>query len=369
MNYRGTWLEIDTEAIKNNLETIHNITSNRPILLPVKADAYGHGMIETARFAEKSGLINMFGVASIEEGICLRENGINLPILILSYIIPGDEQINALIKYNLMPTIGDIDTAQRCNLVAGAHNIKIKIHIKTDTGMGRLGCPASESVHTCNIINQLENIFIEGFYTHMPVSDESSNPFNNNQIADYKKITEAVRETLGRKPVLHMANSGAVLYYPDTFFDMVRPGIISYGYMPDPASPHDKRFKQSMSLFSTIIMMKKVNAGSALSYGHTYKLNKESWIATIPCGYGDGFHRSLSNNALVVINDRKYPVAGRICMDLLLIDCGDDYFDVGTKVEIFGTDDVTVETTALKANTIPYEITCSMALRIARIYK
>jgi alanine racemase len=369
MNYRGTWLEINTEAISNNLKAIKDITGNRPILLPVKADAYGHGMTKTARFAEKSGLVSMFGVASIEEGISLRNAGITTPILILSYILPFEDQISALVKFDLMPTIGDIQTAQICNKSSARHNKIMKIHVKVDTGMGRLGCAVADYDSLCGDIVQLKNIFIEGLFTHMPVSDEVDNPFNDIQISEFSTLSQTVCTKLGRRPLIHMANSAAVLFYPKSYFDMVRPGIISYGYMPDPKLEHDPRLKQSMSLYSKIIMIKHVRKGTSLSYGHTYTTPEDCNIATIPCGYGDGYQRILSNNASVMINHRIYPVVGRICMDLLLVNCGTDFFKIGTDVELFGTNNVTIETVARNAGTIPYEITCTMALRIARIYK
>lgn len=369
-NYRGTHAQINLQAISNNINTLKNrIKEGTKVLLPVKANAYGHGSYEVAAYVENEAIVDMLGVATIEEGLELRQKGINLPILIFGYIMPENDCINAIVQHNITPAIGDLNTAEKINSVAKALGVTHPVHLKVDTGMGRLGCTAKEALPLAQTIGKLDNISIEGVFSHMPVSDVPSHPFNNQQIELFESLHKELRPHVPDDTLFHLANSGAILHYPiTTSFNMVRPGILSYGYHPDPNNITLDNITPSMTLMSRILFTKHVKKGTPISYGHTYKLAEDAYVATIACGYGDGYRRSLSNNSWVIINNKEYPVIGRICMDLMMIDCGNDGYNPGTPVTVFSDYRWTAENVAKQAATIPYEITCGISARVPRYY-
>jgi alanine racemase len=364
---RPTRVEIDLCAIKGNLEAIRAWTKTR-IMMAIKADAYGHGAQVVGRFVQEHRLVDMLGVSCIEEGIHLREAGISLPILIFGLISNAPEDCDTIFSHRLTPTL--VDHAPVKDLIAAARkwNRPIGVHIKTDTGMGRLGLAPRESIALARDIHNIPEIRISGIYTHFPVSDVPGHPFTTAQIDTFNGLIDCLSSQDISVDIRHCANSGAILNHSDTYLDMVRPGILCYGLYPSHQIPKTLKVVPAMTLKTAIMFAKRIQKGTGLSYGLTYHAPKDTYIATIPIGYADGLSRSLSNTAQVTIQGRTYPVVGRICMDQCLIDLGDDLYPIGQEVTIFGRDGITAETIASWNNTIPYEITCNMSRRVPRTY-
>ncbi len=367
--FRKTFAEIDLKAIKHNLGEIKKITgSNVRMLLPVKADAYGHGIIEVSRFIQETCSADVLGVASIDEGIELRNSGITIPVLVLGLSLYGREEIEAVIDYNLSQTIASEEEAAAIESTAGYKNSSVNVHLKIDTGMGRIGSSPGQSIDIIKKISSMKNINLEGIFSHMPLSDDINSTFNLLQIKKFSEIVNAAKNEMSTGFISHLANSAAIINYKDSFFDMVRPGIAVYGYSTVSDKKNKVEFIPAMTFKSSIIFKKRVPAETPLSYGHTYKTPEASNIATVPVGYGDGYPRSLSNKSKVIINNKTYPVVGRVCMDQILVNLGNDSYPVGQEVILFGKKIITAEDVALWANTIPYEITCSVSRRVPRIY-
>jgi alanine racemase len=367
--FRKTYAEIDLKAIEHNLGEIKKIIgSSVKILLPVKADAYGHGITEVSKFIQETGSADVLGVASIDEGIELRDSGITIPVLVLSLSLSCRDEIEAVIDYKLSQTIASEDEAETIESAAKNKNSSVNVHLKVDTGMGRIGSTPENSLDIIKKISSMKNIRLEGIFSHMPLSDDIDSPFNKAQIKIFSDIVNTAKKEINTEIISHIANSAAILNYKDSFFDMVRPGITVYGFPPAPDKKNNIDFIPAMTFKSSIIFTKRVLSGTPLSYSHTYKTSADSNIATVAAGYGDGYPRSLSNKSKVIINNKSYPVVGRICMDQFLVNLGNDSYPVGEEVILFGKKLVTAADVAQWANTIPYEITCSVSRRVPRIY-
>ena len=365
MNCRGTFAEIDLNAIRHNLNTVKKQCGNSKILMAVKADAYGHGAVEISGFCEKEKLADVFGIASIEEGCELRNAGIKSDILILGLILHDKSCIAEAVDNSLILSVADLQFARMLVEFSNVTNKTIRVHIKTDTGMGRIGCSFDEIEELTKLLISSKNIKLEGIFTHMPVSDSENSIFNETQIQKFKSAASLAENVCGFKLIKHMANSGAILKFKETHLDMVRAGIVCYGYPPVETT---EKFIPVMTLKTRIIFSKKVLKGTGLSYGLTYAPEKDCNIVTAAIGYGDGYNRLLSNNAHVIIKNRLYPVAGRVCMDQILINTFDDIFEAGEEVILFGKETVTAQTIAASINTIPYEITCNISKRVPRVF-
>lgn len=362
---RPTRAEIDLAAIRQNITAIRRLTG-RPIIMAIKADAYGHGAAAVGRLVQEHTLVEMLGVTSIEEGVELRQAGITLPVLIFTLVDKAD--VEALFEHNLIPTLAD--TYLMDALVAGARrfNRPIDVHFKTDTGMGRLGLPPEEALDKINSISSIREIRISGIYTHLPVSDQPDHPFTHEQIFQFQQMLDKAKY-LGVKPALrHCANSGAIVNHPESYMDILRPGILCYGLYPSKDCHHPIDIIPAMTMKSAIMFIKRVKKGTGISYGLTYTTPRDTYLATIPVGYADGYPRELSNKARVIINAKTYPVVGRVCMDQCVVELGDDIYPVGQEVILFGKDTITAENVADWGNTIPYEITCNMSRRVPRTY-
>ncbi len=366
---KKTFVEIDLGAIKNNLTVIkESVGRDKKILLPVKADGYGHGAVQVSKIVEEFGFADILGVSSTAEGIELREAGIKLPILILGLILPCKEAIKNILDYDLTQTVADISLAREISNEAGDRGEVKKLHLKIDTGMGRIGCRPEEAVDISKAISELDHVELEGVFSHFPVPDDPDSSFTKNQIEKFKDIIIALEDIGIDVPLRHIANSAAVINYPDSIFNTIRPGIAVYGYRPAKDCNSNLKLIPSMSFKSYIVFSKRVNKGTPLSYGLTYTTQNDTNIATIPVGYGDGYSRFLSNKGGVIIRDKTYPVVGRVCMDNILIDLGDDEYPIGEEVVLFGNEGITVETVADWIGTIPYEVTCAISKRVPRKY-
>ena len=367
---RKTYTEINLRAIKNNIKTLKEKAGNdKKILLPVKADAYGHGIVEVSRYVEKNNLIDMLGVATLDEGIDLRNSGINLPILVLGLIIPDDESITAIIDNNLTQVVAGIELAAKISDAAKQKGKKARVHLKVDTGMGRIGCKPGEVPEIVKGITSLDSLVLEGICSHFPSADEENTEFTKKQIDVFLKVLKQVQTEGFDIPLKHISNSAGVVCFPDVALNMIRPGIMSYGYLPSwDMDLQDIHLEPAMTLKSSIVFLKRVSKGVPLCYGLTYTVPEDSNIATIAIGYGDGYSRFLSNRAKVIIKGKTYPVVGRVTMDQMLINLGNDVYPLGEEVILFGADNITVDTVANWIGTISYEVTCSISKRVPRVY-
>jgi alanine racemase len=364
---RPTRVEIDLCAIKRNIGAIRARTGTR-IMMAIKADAYGHGAGVVGRFVQERNLVDMLGVSCIEEGISLREAGVSLPILIFGLITRSMEDCDAVFSYHLMPTLADDSLVDLLVEGSSRWNRPITVHLKTDTGMGRLGLAPAETVKLASKVAATRELVIGGVYTHFPVSDIPGHAFTHDQIEKFNAFVQDLK-ALGISPgLVHCANSGAILNHRESFMDIVRPGILCYGLYPSEDHDHSLQVTPAMTLKTAVMFTKRVKKGTGLSYGLTYQPPRDTYIATIPIGYADGFPRVLSNKARVTIDGKTYPVVGRVCMDQSLVDLGEDVYPAGQEVIVFGRAEVTATQVAAWANTIPYEITCDMSRRVPRTY-
>ncbi|MDO8663041.1 MAG: alanine racemase [Candidatus Omnitrophota bacterium] len=365
IGYRPTWAQINLANLEHNFSRIKKLISARTkILVTVKADAYGHGLILISRRLELCG-VDFLGVASIDEGIKLREAGIKVPILILGLILKSD--ILPLFKYNLTTSVCDEELSRALNRKASLLRKKLNVHIKVDTGMGRIGISHYDAYRLVKKICSFKHLNIEGIFTHFAFADLDKK-FTINQIDLFGKLLQKLANQGIKIPLVHAANSMGVLDYKGSHFNMIRPGLVIYGLYPKESLAIN--LKPVLSLKTKAIFVKRVPAGFGISYGHDYITKKPATIVTLPIGYGDGYPRNLSNKAPVLIRGRRFKVCGRICMDQIMVDVGNTSVRVGDEVVLIGKQGrnrITVEELASLSNTIPYEIVCGLGSRIPRI--
>ncbi|MBE6347942.1 MAG: alanine racemase [Spirochaetaceae bacterium] len=380
---RATRAIIHLDNLRFNINEIKKlIPQGTKICFPVKADGYGHGAVDLAKVALEQG-IYCLAVATVDEGIFLRNAGLECPIMLFS--LPCLEELDLLVKNDLTPFVFEEYFVEELNKVAKKNNKIINVHIKIDTGMARIGCDYTEVLSLAQKIKSLSNLNLQGLGTHLCVSDSIKKDdikFTLSQISKIDKSVKILNENDIQLEIVHCAASGGVLMYPNSIFDMIRPGILFYGYFPDEIvkkylNKHKKDvplLKPVMELETRIETIKKISKGQSVSYGRTWKAKKDTYLATIPIGYADGLLRQFSSKLKVKINDKMYPIVGRICMDQCMIDLGESTdVKIWDKVTIFGpvnSDEVgnTAQTLANLAKTIPYEITCSVDKRVPRDY-
>lgn len=360
------------------------------MLAAVKANAYGHGSVEVARMIERTGCADWLGVATVPEGVELRDAGVRLPILKLSHALASDE-IAAALDADITLAVTDAANIDAVAAVASELGREASVHLKIDTGMRRIGAWASEAPELARRVDATGVLKLQGVFSHMPVSDTGAGrAFTNAQIARFKSATDAVGAARGPVELRHLAASAGVLMHPDAWFDMVRPGIVCYGNLPDPASisvtvlPAESSTGQpavprvlppvpllpGMTWTTAVSFVKRVAEGETVSYGRTWTAPADTWIATIPVGYADGYSRLLSNRGRLLIAGRSYPIAGRICMDQTMIDLGPTTsVAVGDEVVLMGRSGDAIITCAELADlmgTITYEVTCLVGARVVR---
>ena len=368
--HRPTWVEIDLNALRHNLLAIRKwVGPQIKILGIVKADAYGHGDYEVSRVLLNNG-VEMLGIAILEEGIQLRDKGIKAPLLLLGGIF--EEQIDTVIQYGLTPTVYDLKLAEVLSKRAYYFNTIMKVHVYVDTGMGSIGVKHDKAVEFVKFAKNLKNLLIEGIYTHCSSSDEKDSAFTNLQIKRFRDVLDALDTIKVCIPLRHMANSGAILDYPEAYFNMVRPGLSLYGLYPSEDVSRDVGIKPVMSFKTRIIHIKDMDAGDVVGYGRTYRIAKPTRVATLPMGYDDGYSRLLSNQGKVIIRGKKASIIGRVCMDQCFIDVTDiKDVSVGDEVVLYGNqgkETISIGSVAKQLNTIPYEVICSISNRVPRIY-
>ncbi|MEW6408851.1 MAG: alanine racemase [Nitrospirota bacterium] len=366
---RPTCAEINLEALSHNLAEVRRMIGNRGILAVVKASAYGHGAVPVAKRLELE-RVEAFGVAIFEEGIELREGGISKPIIVLTGL--NHDEVESAIHHNLTPVVYNLDSARYISEISDRLGRKTNIHVKVDTGMGRLGFRVDDAVDAILKISGFNSINIEGILTHFADADLADKEYANLQVKLFREVVDKLSKYGIDIPLHHAANSAAIIDYEPALFDMVRPGIMLYGYFPSNEVRRRVDLKPVLSLKSKVISLKRVPAGTSISYGRTFITRRESLIAGIPLGYADGYSRLLSNNGEVLIRGKRAPVAGRICMDIFMADVTDiDGVSEGDEVVLIGkqgNEQITADDIALRTGTISYEVLCSISYRVPRIY-
>lgn len=364
---RATRAIIDLNAISSNVAAVRNIIGpGRELMAIVKADAYGHGALEVSRIALKSGA-TCLGVALPEEGEDLRNRGIEAPILVLGLIHP--DEAAKVVKYGLEQTLCTLGTAEALDQSARAFSRKINVHIKLDTGMGRIGIAPADALDFVHRISRFKNLQLKGVFSHLPCADEPDKTFTHGQIILFHNLVKEIAASGINIPQKHLANSAGIMDFPQSHFDLVRPGIMLYGLHPSPHVGRTVALKPAMTLKTKIAYLKRVPQGSPISYGHTFFCDREMLVATLPVGYGDGYSRGLSNRSYAMIGNRHAPLVGRVCMDMCMFDVTDiKDLKAGDEAVLFG-ERPTVDELADELNTINYEIVCSIGKRVPRIYR
>lgn len=370
---RGIIAEIDLQAVSNNLRAIKKLTNNRPVIAVVKADSYGHGAVEVSKRLVREGVVYL-AVAFAEEARELRDAGIGAPILVLF-----DPDTEDIFRYNLVPVIADKKRAVELSAKAERCNTKLPVHIKIDTGMGRLGL-RDNVVRDVLEISELRGLHIEGVMSHFSEADLADASFARMQIGRFSSIKTELTNAGLKIKFFHMANSAAVLTLPEAYFDAVRPGLMLYGYSPiqksEVKNPElitpDSELIPAMTVKARIIALRRLPANTPVSYGRTFLTKRDSLIGVMSLGYADGFSRRFSNNAEALVRGRRVPVVGRVCMDLTMLDLTDaESAEEGDEVAIIGkqgSEYIAASELAMRADTIPYEILTSLGTKAKRLY-
>ena len=368
------WAEVDLKAIAHNIRELRRITNPKARFMAiVKANAYGHGIIEVARQSLENGA-EALGVANIEEGIQLRKAGIDAPVLIFGYTSPVHAK--KLIEFDLTQTVYSYEISRALSEAVAAYGKKIKVHIKVDTGMGRLGLLrgiTDSSVSEVESISRLPMLELEGIYTHFATADKSDRSYAGKQFEIFMDFLNQLRIAGLEIPVTHAANSAAIINMPETHLDMVRAGISIYGlYTSEEVDRSIIKLKPAMELKTKIIHLKKVPAGFKVSYGTTYETEKPTTIATVSIGYADGLSRLLSSKGRMLVCGQSAPIVGRVCMDMTMLDVGKiPEIAIGEEVVVFGKQgntSISVDEIASTINTINYEVVSTIMERVPRIY-
>lgn len=370
--YQRIVAEINLDALKQNIKEIQKIVHpNSEIIGIVKADAYGHGAVEISRVLVEQG-VERLAVAIVEEGIQLRQAGIKVPILILGYIPPCYAE--DIIQYHLTPTVFTYEMAQAFSKAGEKYNYTVPIHLKLDTGMGRIGfLIKKESIQEIQRIKELPYIKMEGIYTHFSTADEADRSFTESQINQFHWFVQRLQQKGMDIPIKHICNSAGIIQFATEHLNAVRPGIILYGLYPSKeVNHHQLRLCPVMSLKTHISHIKEVEKGTPISYGKTYITQQNTKVATLPVGYADGYSRMLSSKGHVLISGKRAPIIGRICMDQCMVDISHiPHAQVGDEVVLIGTQEkevISVEEIAEILETINYEVVCMVGKRIPRVY-
>ncbi len=374
MDSRPTIAEIDLSALRHNyIQLQKNIPAKCGILAVVKADAYGHGFMDISRELDKLG-ITAFGVAFLAEGIQLRKAGIDRPILLLGGIYPGQER--KCIGYNLSTVIFNMEQAKALDLAAGKLYRKAQIHLKVDTGMGRLGIFHGEAPAFLRELKGLRNLELEGIISHFAAADEldeEGRSYTDLQSRVFADVVETAGQEGFYPRYIHLANSAAAFSLELPFCNLVRPGITLYGSLPSADFQGKMDLAPVMRVKSRIAMLKQVGPGNSISYARKFVSGRETLVASVPVGYADGYMRSLTNRGEALVRGRRAKVAGAVCMDWIMLDVTDvPGVTVGDEVILLGSDSdgncISAEELAEKAGTIPYEIFCGISKRVPRVY-
>ena len=373
---RGTYprveAEIDLGAIRDNFAAMRGrLRDDTKMIAVVKTDAYGHGAVRIAEMMEPEAYIWGFAVATTEEAVELRRAGIRKPILCLGFVFPQDYDL--LVRLQIRPATFKLSMARQLSEAASRAGMILPVHLAVDTGMGRIGFQVcEEDADEAAEIAKLSNLKVEGLFTHFARADERDKDYTQEQFRKYCRFEQMLEERGVSIPLRHAANSASIMELPGTHLDAVRAGITIYGIYPsDEVDRNLMPMKPAMSLISHICYIKKVPAGTSISYGGTFVTERESRIATIPVGYGDGYPRSLSNKGSVLIRGRRAPIVGRVCMDQFMVDVTEIEAEEFDRVTLLGQDGkyaVTADELGRLSGRFPYELVCDISKRVPRVY-
>ncbi|RLC91054.1 MAG: alanine racemase [Chloroflexi bacterium] len=365
-----TWAEIDLDAIALNAASLKAHAGGKAeLMVTVKANAYGHGAVPVARAAMEGGATRL-AVHRTLEGVQLRQAGITAPILIMGYTLPAESE--RIVRWDLTPTVNSQPQAEALSAAAMAAGKPLPIHVKIDTGMSRYGLLPDEVLDFVRFLSRLPGLVLEGLYTHYAVADLADKTFTRHQFGIYMDVVKRLEAAGFTFPLKHVANSAATLDLPEMALDMVRCGIALYGLRPsdevEPAVP----LRPALTLKSRVARVRTLPAGASISYGRTYITDKPTRVALVPVGYGDGYHRILSNRGAVLIHGRRAPIVGRVCMDQFVVDVS-HILDVRLHDEVVligrqGEGHIPAEEVARWAETINYEVTTGLLPRVVRVY-
>ena len=355
---------ISHKNLKHNISLIRAAVGSRKIMAVVKANAYGHGEIEVSKTVIEAGC-EYLGVAFIEEGIRLRKAGIDTPILVFGAHLP--EFLQKAIDHNLEITITNMQQIKFLKELKRGSDTSV--HIKFDTGMNRIGFPSNDHQEIIDQMLNIPGIVIKGIYSHFSTSDEQDKSYTEYQIEKFKEIEEYTRQATNHDILFHMSNSGAIMQHPESYFDMVRPGIMLYGQPPSPEFILTWDLREVMTLQSQLGLIKLTEKNEPVSYGRRYYTKSTTYIGAIPAGYADGFSRKHTNNGEVSINNKQYPIVGTVCMDIIMVDLGpENTCKAGDVVTIYG-EGIPICEVAKRIGTIPYEVTCNVSQRVPRVHR
>lgn len=361
---------IDLEAYRHNLQVVRRYIGDKANLIAVvKANGYGHGLLQVAQEAERAG-VAMLGVATVEEGLSLRNAGLDLPILVLFQ--PDREALSAIIEHRLTLMIADVATAELLGEMAHKVNRVVRVHCQVDSGMGRQGFALESAPQDIQFLTRISHIDIEGIATHFPSAEKAEDPFTLNQIKSFRQLLKQLDKLGIPYEVAHAANSAGVVNYHASILDRVRPGLMTYGVWPAASVPPENPLRPVMRWETRVTQVRQLEPGSSVGYGRTYTTESRMRAAILPVGYADGYKHSLSNKADVLIRGTRCPVRGSVCMDQIVVDVtalqevrpG----DVATLIGSDGSESITAEELAAHASTIPYEILTGIGARVPREY-
>lgn len=366
---RPAKIVVDLNRLDLNLKTIKEKVGSSKVMAVIKANAYGHGLLECAKRLEASA-VDYFGVALVEEGAFLRRSGITKPILVFGAI--AEPQIEQFLAHDLEITASSISKLHAVDQLAAKKEITAKIHLKIDTGMGRIGVRPQSAFKLIDDCCSLKNVKIVGIYSHFSCADEIDLSYSKFQLEAFSPLVDYAKNALGSEILAHISNSAAIAQLPEANLDMVRPGLSLYGITAAPFLKDKLDLKPIMSLTSQVSFFKVVEAGTSVSYARTWRANEDTHVVTVPVGYGDGYQRALSNKASVLIRGRRHPLIGRVCMDQMMISLGDSEAFNGETVTLIGSDgaeSIGVEELAELAGTVPHEILSNLNLRLCREFR
>lgn len=359
------------DHIAANLAAIRERVGDRLILVAVKADGYGHGAVAVSRHLQETGLADLLGVATSGEGAELRRAGITLPVLKLS--VARGEEVAQAAEYNLALVAVDEQSILDAGAAGVAAGRELALHLKIDTGMRRIGCEPEDASRLAALIRDTPGVGLAGVMSHLPVADVPEGAdFTADEIARFRELAATLEAEHGPL-VKHLANSGGVLAHPDSWLDLVRPGVMAYGSYPDAHTPRTVGLLPGLEWRAPVTFVKRVRDGESVGYGRTWTAPADTWLATVAIGYGDGYSRSLSSRGRMLANGRSYPIAGRVSMDQTMIDLGPEpALSVGDEVVLIGRsgdEEITAAELAELQGTISYEVTCAIGARVAREHR
>ena len=369
LSSRPAWIEVDTDEIGYNVQAVRAfVGESTGVMAIVKANAYGHGLVEVARAAVGAGAV-MLGVAVLDEAICLREAGVDAPVLILGPVLPG--QAEEVVRAGCAQVVSEGGLARALAAAALRHGVQAKTHVKVDTGMGRVGMSLDRAPSFVEEVMGLPGVELEGVMTHFSTADEEELSFAREQMARFQGLLDRLEDAGIRPRWRHAANSGAIVSLPDAHLDLVRSGLLTYGIPPTPG-PCSLRMRPALSLKARVTQLRTARKGESISYGRTFVTRRESRLALVPLGYADGYSRGLSNRGEVLVRGSRAPIVGRVCMDQFVVDVTDvEDAQAGDEVVLIGRqnkEEITVWDVAGAMDGIAHEVVAMLGARLPRRY-